>query len=234
MTPRHGGIESRPAPHTVRSAGGVGHVTESPASKRSLTPCGGAPCHEAAWTRLLWVWIVREVAGRGAAESRIGRERLQSRSWRIRLRKNLFRSLACRPGSQARFCDVRGPDSEAETPLHRLETVYRRLMERLSTVDTPQGALRNILDGWFYTWRKTFSRKGDSNRGSCRLVRTTLSCWNSGWRRSTRSPLSSVRPCAATARPDEMRPGTADGLLAWLSGQPNVSATVKRAGWGER
>ncbi|HQU44834.1 MAG: ATP-binding protein, partial [Planctomycetia bacterium 21-64-5] len=34
--------------------------------------------------------------------------------------------------------------SETETPLHRLETVYRRLMERLSTTDTAQGALRNI------------------------------------------------------------------------------------------
>src|SRR5205085_3247153 len=41
--------------------------------------------------------------------------------------------------------------SETETPLHRLETVYRRLTERLATADTPQGALRNILDGWFYT-----------------------------------------------------------------------------------
>src|SRR3990172_5738554 len=40
--------------------------------------------------------------------------------------------------------------SETETPLHRLETVYRRLMERLSTADTPQGALRNVVDGWFY------------------------------------------------------------------------------------
>src|SRR5262245_266628 len=40
--------------------------------------------------------------------------------------------------------------SETETPLHRLETVYRRLCERLATADTQQGALRNILDGWFY------------------------------------------------------------------------------------
>src|SRR6187455_1891586 len=31
--------------------------------------------------------------------------------------------------------------SETETPLHRLETVYRRLTERLATADTPQGAL---------------------------------------------------------------------------------------------
>ena len=41
--------------------------------------------------------------------------------------------------------------SETETPLHRLETVYRRLNERLSTADAPHGALRSIVDGWFYT-----------------------------------------------------------------------------------
>src|SRR3954471_16757545 len=40
--------------------------------------------------------------------------------------------------------------SEAETPLHRLETVYRRAMERLSTADTFQGAFRTVVDGWFY------------------------------------------------------------------------------------
>src|SRR5688572_16793232 len=39
--------------------------------------------------------------------------------------------------------------SESETPLHRLETVYRRLMERLGTPDRPTGAFQNILDGWF-------------------------------------------------------------------------------------
>ena len=38
--------------------------------------------------------------------------------------------------------------SETETPLHRLETVYRRLVERLSTTDTPQGALRTVLERW--------------------------------------------------------------------------------------
>src|SRR5881397_351573 len=38
--------------------------------------------------------------------------------------------------------------SETETPLHRLETVYRRLCERLATADTRQGALRNVIDAW--------------------------------------------------------------------------------------
>src|SRR5271169_2346068 len=41
--------------------------------------------------------------------------------------------------------------SETETPLHRLERVYRRLNERLATADKPQGALRNIIDGWIFT-----------------------------------------------------------------------------------
>src|SRR5215469_1538366 len=40
--------------------------------------------------------------------------------------------------------------SETETPLHRLETVYRRAMEQLSTADCFLGAFRSILDSWFY------------------------------------------------------------------------------------
>ena len=51
--------------------------------------------------------------------------------------------------------------SETETPLHRLETVYRRLMERLGTPDTPTGALQNILDGWFFTLEEDVLAEGD-------------------------------------------------------------------------
>ncbi|WP_282783334.1 BREX system ATP-binding domain-containing protein, partial [Nocardia sp. CC201C] len=40
--------------------------------------------------------------------------------------------------------------SETETPLHRLETVYRRLTERLTTASFPPSALRQIVDAWFY------------------------------------------------------------------------------------
>ena len=53
--------------------------------------------------------------------------------------------------------------SETETPLHRLETVYRRLMERLSTADTPSGALRNIIDGWFYALEEDVLAEGTVN-----------------------------------------------------------------------
>src|SRR3954451_3950220 len=50
--------------------------------------------------------------------------------------------------------------SETETPLHRLETVYRRLNERLATADTTQGALRNIIDGWFFTLEEDVLAEG--------------------------------------------------------------------------
>ncbi len=50
--------------------------------------------------------------------------------------------------------------SETETPLHRLETVFRRLIERLSTADTQQGALRSILDNWFYALEEDVLAEG--------------------------------------------------------------------------
>ncbi|MFN9421496.1 MAG: BREX system ATP-binding domain-containing protein, partial [Pirellula sp.] len=64
--------------------------------------------------------------------------------------------------------------SETETPLHRLETVYRRLNERLSTADTAQGALRNIVDGWFYTLEEDLLAEGaiDANDEAKLVART--------------------------------------------------------------
>ncbi|MGH9334390.1 MAG: BREX system ATP-binding domain-containing protein, partial [Vicinamibacteria bacterium] len=50
--------------------------------------------------------------------------------------------------------------SETETPLHRLETVYRRLIERLSTSDTQHGALRGVVDCWFYALEEDLIAEG--------------------------------------------------------------------------
>src|SRR5208337_4600535 len=65
--------------------------------------------------------------------------------------------------------------SETETPLHRLETVYRRLCERLATADATHGALRNIIEGWFYALEEDALAEGGSAAGSERelLARTT-------------------------------------------------------------
>src|SRR5207302_2365490 len=41
--------------------------------------------------------------------------------------------------------------SETETPLHKLETVYRRAGEALRTAAFPPSALRPVLDSWLFT-----------------------------------------------------------------------------------
>lgn len=49
--------------------------------------------------------------------------------------------------------------SETETPLHKLETVYRRLTERLATASFPPSALRPIVDAWFYALEEDALRR---------------------------------------------------------------------------
>jgi hypothetical protein len=63
--------------------------------------------------------------------------------------------------------------SETETPLHRLETVYRRLMERLSTASVDSGALRSIVDGWFFAFEEDVLANGVAASDSERLLAET-------------------------------------------------------------
>jgi hypothetical protein len=120
--------------------------------------------------------------------------------------------------------------SETETPLHRLETVYRRLCERLATTDTSQGALRNVIDGWFYALEEDAIAEGGAAAGdnSSLLARTTELLEQRLAKVSATAPTFSAALRGyrqAQARGDV---ATADALLAWLAGQPNVAAAAKR------
>lgn len=120
--------------------------------------------------------------------------------------------------------------SETETPLHRLETVYRRLMERLSTADTPQGALRNIIDGWFYALEEDVLAEGTiAAEDQAALVQRTSELLEQRLAKvSTTAPMfSAALRGYREAQLAGDRPG-ADGVLAWLAGQPNVAAAAKR------
>lgn len=118
--------------------------------------------------------------------------------------------------------------SETETPLHRYETVYRRIMERLSTSGQQFGALHSILEQWFHTLRQDVEQEGlepESKQFEAR-VQALL---NERLGEATRvSPIFAqvvrVIRNAFAAGNDEL----AQGLIAWLSGQPNVAAAIKR------
>ncbi len=120
--------------------------------------------------------------------------------------------------------------SETETPLHRLETVYRRLNERLATADTPQGALRNVVDGWFFTLEEDVLAEGivdpnDAERlveRSNELLETRLSDV------ARTAPTFSAALRGYRQAQVQGQQAIAEGILAWISGQPNVAAEAKR------
>lgn len=120
--------------------------------------------------------------------------------------------------------------SETETPLHRLETVYRRLMERLSTSAMANGALRQVVDAWFYALEEDVLAEGTiSPEDSQRLLARTDELLEQRLVRvSEQAPAFSAALRGyrkAVASGDR---ATADALLAWVSGQPNVAASARR------
>ena len=144
--------------------------------------------------------------------------------------KTFFARWLCDRARKMGFATSEVQVSETETPLHRLETVYRRMTERLATADTALGALRNIVDGWFYTLEEDVLAEGaiDANDEAKLLART-----NELLEQRLAKVCDSAPMFSAALRGYRQAQGagdqlTADGILAWLGGQPNVAASAKR------
>ncbi|ORA76145.1 ATP-binding protein [Mycolicibacter kumamotonensis] len=109
--------------------------------------------------------------------------------------------------------------NEIDTPLHKLETVYRRSIESLRTASIQPSALRPILDAWLFTIDHDAAEQGiDSDS----LLERRLADV------AARAP---VFPLAIRAYRRFVAAGDHDGadaLVAWLGGQPHVAASVKR------
>lgn len=120
--------------------------------------------------------------------------------------------------------------SETETPLHKLETVYRRMLERLATSSARSGAFRGIIDSWFFALEEdVLSAGGIAPNDEEALLKATSELMEkrlgsiSNKAPSFAAALRAYRECLA-----EGDTAMAEGLIAWLSGQPNVAASVKR------
>ncbi len=121
--------------------------------------------------------------------------------------------------------------NETETPLHRQETVYRRLVEHLGTADTASGAFRGVIDGWFYVLEQDVLADAsmDPNDAQGLLTKTDALM------EARLATISKTAPAFSAVLRTYRRAlvdgdGTlAEGLISWLAGQPNVAASVKRA-----
>ena len=120
--------------------------------------------------------------------------------------------------------------TESDTPLYKLETIYRRATEGLRTSEWHEGAFRNLLTGWLDSLEDEVLDRGVNEHDDAAIARAVgevleqrlaaVSAINPGFG-------AALRAChAAQVRGDY---ATSEGLMAWLMGQPNVGASIKRA-----
>ncbi|MEV4210039.1 BREX system ATP-binding protein BrxD [Micromonospora sp. NPDC049662] len=118
--------------------------------------------------------------------------------------------------------------SETQTPLHRLETVYRRITESMRTASIPPSAFRAVLDSWLFTLEADAleadpAAEADVGAAVDRLLEQRLA------QVSKHSPLFALALRGYRAALSSGDTVVADGLAAWMAGQPQVSASAKRA-----
>ena len=122
--------------------------------------------------------------------------------------------------------------SENETPLHRLETVYRRLTEHLTTAEFAPGALRQVVDAWFYALEQDVlaEQQADSSPSEAELAKRVEQLLEQRLAKvSPVAPSFSAALRAYRRASAEGNHGLAEGLIAWIGGQPSVGSAVKRA-----
>ncbi|MFJ1709531.1 BREX system ATP-binding protein BrxD [Kitasatospora sp. NPDC088346] len=121
--------------------------------------------------------------------------------------------------------------SETETPLHKLETVYRRLTERLTTATHPPSALRSVIDSWFFTLEEEVLDAGEVDEDDADALTGAVDALMeqrlADVARTTPAFAAALR-AYRQARAAGDAP-TAGSLIAWIGGQKSVAASARRA-----
>lgn len=143
--------------------------------------------------------------------------------------KTFFSRWLVERARQQGFASAEVQISETETPLHRLETVYRRVIENLTTAEFPASALRDVIDGWLFTLEQDAIAAGADPVNNARLsaaVDELLERRLGVVARTTSAFATAIRAYrAATLSGDNAE---AEGLIAWIGGQPHVAASIRR------
>ncbi len=119
--------------------------------------------------------------------------------------------------------------SENDTPLYRMETIYRRALEGLQTQEWESGAFRALIDRWFFTLEDEVISQGKVDQNNADAVAaqvgTLLEQRLASISANHPQFAAALRGCHRARTQGDL--ATADGLLAWLMAQPNVSASIK-------
>jgi hypothetical protein len=92
--------------------------------------------------------------------------------------------------------------NETETPLHRMETVYRRAMENLRTREWDDGAFRSLVGRWFFSLEEEVSsREGFDANDAALLSREVSEVLERASRGQPHAARPSPRPCGRATAP---------------------------------
>lgn len=113
--------------------------------------------------------------------------------------------------------------SETETPLHKLETVYRRITDSMSTP-----SFRDVIDGWFFVLDGDVRDSGaqtaeEIDTATAELLEKRLA------RVTAEAPAFAQVLRAYHRALVQGDRGLADQLLSWVAGQPHVAASARRS-----
>lgn len=144
--------------------------------------------------------------------------------------KTFFARWLTETAKQRGFATAEVQISETETPLHRLETVYRRVTESLATESTPPSAFREVIDGWLRVLEEDAiaagadaGDHGEVTRRATGLMERRLAAVS----RTAPAFAAALRGYHAATMTGDI--ATADGLVAWLGGQPSVAARIRQS-----
>lgn len=144
--------------------------------------------------------------------------------------KTFFARWVQHRAQQAGFATSEVQISATESPLHQLETIYRRAAEHLRTREWETGAFRALTDKWFYALDEQVQARpgvGSDSVALGKAVGDLLESRLADVRAVAPQFVMALRAChAARIAGDDT---TAEGLLAWLMGQPNVAAGAIRS-----
>ena len=136
----------------------------------------------------------------------------------------------CARARQRNFATAEVQISINDTPLHHLETVYRRLVERLETTADGPNAFEAIVDTWLYQVGnevQTLHQLREDDPGFAEATGRHLE--DKLAELSKRNPaFAQVLRAYQRAQHANDNP-TAQGLLAWLSGQPHTERSILKA-----
>lgn len=131
---------------------------------------------------------------------------------------------------QRRFASAEVQISINDTPLHHLETIYRRLIERLETAADGPNAFQAVVEGWLYQVGDEVMRlRGLSEDDPAFAEATEQRLEDKLADLSRRNPAFAQVLRAYHRATHEGDFATAQGLLAWLAGQPHVDRSLLRS-----